>query len=286
MNFVRHKNTGFIVSGILVALSIIFLIVPGLNLGVDFTGGTILERQTSQSVTTTEVRRVLDEAVAEMDLSGATVQILDQPNEFMIRTRELDNADILSIDQAFAREFGSLVELRTDVVGPVIGKELIRGAIIAIVVSSLGILAYISWRFEYRFAVTAIIGLLHDISIVLGFFALTGREINSPFVASILTVLGYSLNNTIVIFDRIRENLRMKKKESYKDLVNKSLNQSLSRSINTSLTTLFVVVMLVIFGGTAIQDFALALLIGIVAGTFSSLFLVGNLWLLWMERNK
>lgn len=286
MNFVRHKNTVFIVSGILVALSIIFLIVPGLNLGVDFTGGTILERQTSQSVTTTEVRRVLDEAVAEMDLSGATVQILDQPNEFMIRTRELDNADILSIDQAFAREFGSLVELRTDVVGPVIGKELIRGAIIAIVVSSLGILAYISWRFEYRFAVTAVIGLLHDISIVLGFFALTGREINSPFVASILTVLGYSLNNTIVIFDRIRENLRMKKKESYKDLVNKSLNQSLSRSINTSLTTLFVVVMLVIFGGTAIQDFALALLIGIVAGTFSSLFLVGNLWLLWMERNK
>lgn len=286
MNFVCHKNTVFIVSGILVALSIIFLIVPGLNLGVDFTGGTILERQTSQSVTTTEVRRVLDEAVAEMDLSGATVQILDQPNEFMIRTRELDNADILSIDQAFAREFGSLVELRTDVVGPVIGKELIRGAIIAIVVSSLGILAYISWRFEYRFAVTAVIGLLHDISIVLGFFALTGREINSPFVASILTVLGYSLNNTIVIFDRIRENLRMKKKESYKDLVNKSLNQSLSRSINTSLTTLFVVVMLVIFGGTAIQDFALALLIGIVAGTFSSLFLVGNLWLLWMERNK
>ncbi len=286
MNFVRYRKPAFIFSALMVTLSIIVLFVPGLNLGVDFTGGTILERQTAQNVSTDQVRRILDEAVPELDLSGATVQILDQPNQFMIRTRELDNAEIIKVDQAFDAELGSLVELRTDVVGPVIGEELVRNAIIAIAVSALGILAYLSWRFEYRFATVSVICLLHDVSIVLGFFALTGREVNSPFVASVLTVLGYSINNTIVIFDRMRENLKVKKKEGNVDLVNRSLNQSLARSINTSITTLLVVVMLVIFGGSAIGDFAMALLIGVVSGTFSSLFLAGPLWLTWVERKK
>lgn len=286
MNFVRYRKPAFIFSGVMVALSIIFLLVPGLNLGVDFTGGTILERQTAQKVTTDQVRRVLDEATPDVDLSGAVVQILDEPNEFMVRTRELSNADIIRIDQALEAEFGSLVELRTDVVGPVIGQELVRNALIAIVVSALGILAYISWRFEYRFATVAVVCLLHDVLIVLGFFALTGREVNSPFVASVLTVLGYSINNTIVVFDRIRENMRTKKRESYEVLVNTSLNQTLTRSLNTSITTLLVVVMLVIFGGSAIGDFATALLIGILFGTYSSLFVAGPLWLTWMEWKR
>ncbi|NLL47113.1 MAG: protein translocase subunit SecF [Firmicutes bacterium] len=286
INFVSYRKPAFIVSGILVALSLVLLLVPGLNLGVDFTGGTILERQTAQNVTTDGVRRVLDEATPGIDLAGAVVQILDQPNQFMIRTRELTNADIMAVDAAFESEFGSLVELRTDVVGPVIGNELVRNAIIAVVVSGLGILAYVSWRFEYRFATVAVLCLLHDVLIVLGFFAITGREVNSPFVASVLTVLGYSINNTIVVFDRIRENVKMRKKQSYGELVNQSLNQILTRSLNTSITTLLVVVMLVIFGGSAIGDFAMALLIGILFGTFSSLFLAGPLWMTWMERKK
>ena len=229
---------------------------------------------------------MLDEATPDVDLSGAVVQILDEPNEFMVRTRELSNADIIRIDQALEAEFGSLVELRTDVVGPVIGQELVRNALIAIVVSALGILAYISWRFEYRFATVAVVCLLHDVLIVLGLFALTGREVNSPFVASVLTVLGYSINNAIVVFDRVRENMRMKKRESYEVLVNKSLNQTLTRSLYTSITTLLVVVMLVIFGGSAIGDFATALLIGILFGTYSSLFVAGPLWLTWMEWKR
>ncbi|MCK9526579.1 MAG: protein translocase subunit SecF [Limnochordia bacterium] len=286
INFVSYRKPVFIFSGVLIALSLIFLLVPGLNLGVDFTGGTILERQTAQNVTTDQVRRVLDEATPGMDLSGAVVQILDEPNQFVVRTRELTNADIMKIDQAFVSEFGSLVELRTDVVGPVIGQELVRNAIIAIVISALGILAYVSWRFEYRFATVAVVCLLHDVLIVLGFFAITGREVNSPFVASVLAVLGYSINNTIVIFDRIRENVRMKKKQSRELLVNTSLNQTLTRSINTSLTTLAVIMMLVLFGGSAIGDFAMALLIGILAGTYSSLFLAGPLWMTWMEWKK
>lgn len=286
MNFLRHSKAAFIFAAIMVALSLILLFVPGLNLGVDFTGGAILERQVSQPVTTDQVTKVLDEAVPHVDLSGAVVQLLDEPNQFMIRTKELSNSEILSIDQAFENEFGDLVELRTDVVGPVVGKELIQKALIAIVISAIGILAYISVRFEYRFATTAVLCLLHDVLIVVGFFALTGREINSPFVAAVLTVLGYSINNTIVIFDRIRENLRLQKKQSYAELVNTSLNQSLSRSINTSITTFLVVLMLVLFGGSAIQDFAFALLIGILFGTFSSLFLAGPLWLTWAERKK
>lgn len=286
MNFLRYRKSAFIFSGILVLLSIFALFVPGLNLGVDFTGGTILERQVSTNVSTSGVRKILDEAVPDVDLSGAVVQRLDEPNQFMIRTKELDNSDILRIDQAFNREFGGLIELRTDVVGPVVGKELVQKALLAVIISSIGILAYITIRFEYRFATVAVLCLLHDILIVLGFFALTGREVNSPFVAAILTVLGYSINDTIVIFDRIRENLRLGKKEDTADLVNRSLNQSLSRTINTSITTFVVVFMLVLFGGSAIQDFAMALLVGIVFGTYSSLLLAGSLWLEWTERVK
>lgn len=286
MNFLRFKKQAFIFSGVLVLISLFTLFVPGLNLGVDFTGGTILEREVDRNVSTSGVRKILDAAVPDMDLSGAVVQILDAPNQFMIRTRELDNADIIRIDQAFSAEYGDLIELRTDVVGPVVGKELVQKALLAVIISSLGILAYITLRFEYRFATVAVLCLLHDIVIVLGFFAITGREVNSPFVAAILTVLGYSINDTIVIFDRIRENLRLQKKESNEELVARSLNQSLNRTINTSITTLVVVLMLVIFGGSAIRDFALALTIGVVLGTYSSLMLAGPLWLEWVERGK
>ncbi len=286
MNILNYRRSAFIFASLMITLSIIVLLVPGLNLGVDFTGGTILERSVSQEPSTDSIRQVLDKAVPELDLSGAVVQILDNANQFMIRTRELDNADILKIDQAFDDNFGELVVLKTDVVGPTIGKELVQKALLAIAISALGILLYVTLRFEYRFATVSVICILHDLIIVLGLFALTGREVNSPFVAAVLTVLGYSINDTIVIFDRIRENLRFKKKESYADIVAKSIKQSISRTINTSITTLLVVAMLVIFGGSAIQDFAFALLIGIIFGTFSSLFLAGPLWLTWTERKK
>lgn len=286
MNFLRYTKPAFIIAAIIALLSFLMLFVPGLNLGVDFTGGTIIERETTQNVTTDKVRRVLDEAVPHLDLSGAVVQILDSPNQFMVRTRELDNADLIAMDEAFRQEYGGVIELRTDVVGPVVGQELIQKALIAVLISSLGILAYVTVRFEYRFATVAVVCLLFDLIVVLGIFALTKREVNSPFVAAVLTVLGYSINDTIVIFDRIRENQKFKKKESNAELVNRSLNQSLSRTVNTSITTFLVVFMLVIFGGSAIQDFAFALLIGIICGTFSSMFLAGPLWLAWVERSK
>ncbi len=286
MNFLAFKKYAFCLSGLLVTLSIIVLLVPGLNLGVDFAGGTYLERQTEQNVTTGGVRQTLEMALPGEDFSGASIQILDRPNQFVVRTTELSGEDLLRIDKALEAEFGGLIELRTELVGPVVGRELVQKAIIAVIISSIGILAYITLRFEYRFATVAVACLLHDVLLVLGFFALTGREINSPFVAAVLTVLGYSINDTIVIFDRIRENLRFKKKESYAELVNNSLNQSLRRTISTSITTFLVVLMLVIFGGAAIKDFALALMIGIIVGTYSSILLAGPLWLAWVERKK
>ena len=211
MNILNYRRSAFIFASLMITLSIIVLLVPGLNLGVDFTGGTILERSVSQEPSTDSIRQVLDKTVPELDLSGAVVQILDNANQFMIRTRELDNADILKIDQAFDDNFGELVVLKTDVVGPTIGKELVQKALLAIAISALGILLYVTLRFEYRFAAVAVVCLLHDVLIVLGLFALLGREVNSPFVAAILTVVGYSINDTIVIFDRIRENLRFRK---------------------------------------------------------------------------
>ena len=285
MNFVDLRKKTFVLSAVLVGLSIILLFVPGLNIGIDFTGGTIIEREVDSQVTAQSVRTVLD-GMADLDLSGAVIQILDDSREFIIRTRTLESNQILAINSALDAQFGGLVERRTEVVGPVIGQELIRQALLALLIAAIGILAYVSVRFEYRYAVSAIIAALHDVLIVLGLFVITGREINSPFVAAILTVVGYSINDTIVIFDRIRENMGLRKKESREEVVNRSLNQTISRTINTSLTTFVVVLLLFIFGGTTISDFAFALLCGIVVGTYSSLFIASPIWLEWTLASR
>ncbi|MGI6148835.1 MAG: protein translocase subunit SecF [Firmicutes bacterium] len=284
MSFVRLGKTCVMVSAALVALCVTMLLWPGLNWGVDFTGGTILERRVGRTISAGEVRSILDAAVPEVDLSRATIQLVEGDKEFIIRTQELSNNDIMRIDKAFQQEFGGLVELRTEVVGPVIGRELVRSAVLAVLVAAVGILLYVTLRFEYRFAAVAVAALLHDVALVLGSFVVLGREINSPFVAAILTVVGYSINNTIVIFDRIRENLRMSPREPVPELVERSIRQSLTRSINTSITTFLAAGMLVVFGGSAIRDFALALVIGLVVGTYSSVLVSGPMWLMWSGK--
>ncbi len=285
MNFIELRKKTFVVSGALIILAIVLLIGPGLNLGIDFTGGTIIERQVGQDVTADNVRSVI-EGVPNVEVSGSVIQILDTPREFFVRTRTLETREIQALDRALDEQFGNLVERRTEVVGPVIGQELIRQALLALLIAALGILIYVSLRFEYRYAVSAIIAALHDVLIVLGLFVITGREINSPFVAAILTVIGYSINDTIVIFDRIRENMVYRKKESHEDVVNRSLNQTISRTINTSLTTFAVVTLLFIFGGTTISDFAFALMAGIIVGTYSSLFIASPIWLEWTLASR
>ncbi len=286
MNFVGVRRKFFTLSAILIGLSIIMLIGPGLNLGIDFTGGTIMERRVDQPVTVESLRDVLTNDLANLEISNAVIQRLDRHNEFIVRTRDLSTDEVARVNEALDQAFGGLEERRTEMVGPVIGRELVAKALWALFFAALGILAYVSLRFEYRYAVAAIVAVLHDVIIVLGLFALTGREINSPFVAAILTVVGYSINDTIVIFDRVRENVRFRKKEGYDEIVNKSLNQTLSRSINTSVTTLFVVTLLFVFGGASISDFAFALVVGVLAGTYSSIFVASPVWLEWVLASQ
>lgn len=287
INFMRYGKATLTLSAVLVVLSLISLGVRGLNLGIDFTGGTLLERQLGRPVTADDVRQVLaSPQLADLDVAGAVIQPLDDPHDVLIRTRPLSSQEIERVDAALGDAFGSVEILRTELVGPVVGAELVRRALLAVALASLGILVYVSLRFEFKFAVAAIAALLHDAIIATGVVSALGVEVNSPFIAAILTVIGYSLNATIVIFDRVRENLRIRKGESLFDLLNRSLNETLARTIHTSATTLLALVTLFIFGGSTLRDFILALLVGLTVGTYSSMMVANPLWWLWKEREE
>ena len=282
MDFVGNSKISFRISLVLVILSVVFLVKPGLNWGVDFTGGTLMERGFERPITAGEIRDVLGRLPLDgIDLVKSVIQPVENNRAALIRTQILTNEQIQTIDAGLSEHFGEVDVRRTEMVGPVVGQELVKQALMALLLAALGMLVYLSFRFEYRFAAVAVLAVLHDAIIVLGLFALLSREINSPFIASILTVVGYSVNNTIVIFDKIRENIGFRKRESWAEIANKSINETLTRSINTSLTTLLAVLALFFFGGATIQDFVLALLLGIIVGTYSSLFVAGPLWVAW-----
>lgn len=285
-NFMRYSKATMWLSAVLVILSLLSIGIKGFNLGVDFTGGILIERHFGTPATADEVRQVLlSPELANLDLGGAVVQPLDDPHDVLIRVRSFDAGEIARIDEQLAAAFDGAEELRTDFVTPVIGAELVRNALIALAFSSLGVLGYVWFRFELKFAVAAIAASLHDVIIVLGVFSYFWREVNTPFIAAVLTVLGYSINDTIVIFDRIREHLDVRKAKPSVELVNLSLNETLSRTINTSLTTLLVVIALFLFGGETIRDFVMLLMIGVAVATYSSTFLASPLWLWWRQKD-
>ena len=240
----------------------------GLNQGIDFTGGSMLHIAFEQPVQVKEVRDVL----AEFGHKESTIQKSGQ-GEFFIRTHMLQQEESDNIIKAFNEKIGPVKIMRNEGVGPVIGKELTNKAILSVLVAAVLMLLYISFRFEFSFGVGAIAGTLHDVLLVMGIFSIFQLEVDSAFVAALLTVVGYSINDTIVIFDRIRENLSFKKRGDLAETVNKSIMQTLNRSINTVLTVLFALVALLIFGGETIRVFTLALLIGISVGCYSSIFL-------------
>ncbi len=292
MNIVEKRNVFLISSAVVVLASLLILLTQGLNLGIDFRGGTLLERGIPGEVSVQQVRDVLSSPeLAEYDLAGSSVQPLEEstPGQsvMLIRTPALDDSDgIAAIDEALSSTFGEVEVRRSELVGPVIGQELVRQALWALALAGLGIVAYVSIRFEYRFGVAALIAVLHDVLITLGVLSLLGSEINTPFVAAILTVVGYSINDTIVIFDRIRENLSYRRRESLGELVNTSIRQTIIRSINTSSTTLLVLLSLYFLGGSTIKDFSLTLLIGVAVGTYSSIFLASPIWYLWRQGGE
>lgn len=286
LNVIQQRNWWFAFSGALLLAGLIALATRGLNLGIDFTGGTILQRTFATKVTAAQVEAALKRPpLSGLRLGNAQVETASG-NTVLIRTRDLSPAEERAVDQGLQQLVGriDLTKNQTDTVGPVIGKELTRNAFWAIVVASALTLVYITFRFEFKFGVAAIVALLHDVFMILGLFALTGRPVDSSFVAAILTIVGYSVDDTIVIFDRIRENLKFRKKgESYARLVDDSINQTLARSINTVGTTLVSIVALHFFGGPSLKTFTFALLFGIVSGCYSSIFVASPIWVVWKE---
>lgn len=262
---------------ILVGVAALFL-RGGLNLGIDFRGGTLLQLRFEKGVTTQQVRDVL----ATYGLEKSGIQKAGD-NTVLIRTKDLTDAERRDVLAGLKDKVGSYEILRVEKVGAFISAELRNNAFLALAIASALMLIYITLRFEFKFAVAGILALLHDVFITVGLFALLNVEIDSTFVAAILTIVGYSINDTIVVFDRIRENLKKRKKEPLGDIVNISINQTLARSINTSLTTLFAVIALLLFGGETTKVFALALFIGLISGTYSSIFIASPIWYLWRK---
>lgn len=273
MDFIGKRKIWYALSLILLAVSIGSIIVQGLNFGIDFRGGTLLHLQFKNKNITVEQLR---EGLKEVNLE--TSQIQESDDSFVIKTSELDQAEQKNVLSTIEGKLGAFTVLRSEQVGPVIGKELRTAGLLALLIASILQIIYISFRFEFRFGLAAILALLHDVIITTGFFSIMQYEVDVTFIAAILTIIGYSINDTIVIFDRIRENLKYKQKVELADLTNKSIRQSIVRSLSTSVAVLFVLVALIVLGGETTKYFSLAILVGVLAGTYSSIFIASPLW--------
>ena len=286
INFLRHRRGAFILSVAVIVIGLISLVVQGgPTLGIDFEGGILLQVQFERPIAAENIRATL----ADMGLGDAEIQHFGSGREAIIRTRgeggkDLTGAILEALNEANPDNQADV--RRQELVGPKVGGELRKKASLAILYALFGILIYISLRFEFKFAVGAVAALVHDVLITLGMFSLTGRELSLPVMAAFLTVVGYSLNDTIVIYDRIREDRRKLYGKSFVEIVNTSLNESLSRTIVTSLTTLLVVLCLFLIGGEVIRDFAFALMVGVIVGTYSSLYVASPLVVEWDIRTE
>lgn len=263
----------YIFSLLIIIPGIVSLFYQGLNLGIDFTGGSMLHWKAEKTFTVTDVRQAL--AKSNLD-KEARIQKAGE-NEVIIRTRSLSQDESQKVVADLKDALGGQL-LRNEKVGPVIGRELTTKALLAVIIACILMLIYITIRFEFKFGVGAIMALVHDVLVVLGLFSLFRWEVDSAFVAAVLTILGYSINDTIVVFDRIRENLKLKRKEDYAEIVDKSIMQTLNRSINTVLTVVFCLVALLVFGGATIKMFVIAMLIGVISGCYSSIFVASPIW--------
>lgn len=279
INFVGRKKIWFAFSGVLIVAGLVILVIKGLSFGIEFKGGTSLDVKFEKPVAVGEVRKVL----SKYGLKNAVIQPAGR-SEMLIRTVRLSKSKETDIRKALDEKLGVAEVRYVQTVGPGWGKHITRRAIYALLVSLLAILGYISFRFEFKMAVCAVVALFHDILITVGVYALVGREVTPYTVAALLTILGYSLYDTIVVFHRIRENSAHLIKETYGGMVNKSVNQVLIRSINTSVTTLLPVVCVLLIGGETLKDFAFALFVGIASGTYSSIFTASPLLAVWKER--
>jgi len=287
-DFIGKRKIWFIFSTLLILASIVLFLVRGFslgweksfNFGIDFLGGNLLEVKFKQDVPIEQLRKVMEDAGYGKSILQST-----STSQYVIRTVPIDVAEKTKILDALDKSIGierPLVQDRQVAAG--FSQQITKFALIAVAISLAGILIYIWIRFEVRFAIVAIIELLHDLLILLGFYAITYREFNTTSIAVILTILGYSLSDTIIIFDRVREEIRLTKKDRFFDIVNYSINKTLIRSIGTAATTLFPIIVLLIIGNETLKDFAFGLFIGILAGSYSSVFIGSPLLVVWNNR--
>lgn len=281
-DIIGRRKIWYGISLVLIIASVCLMLTRGFNMGIDFTGGTIMDLRFEKAVNINDVRSVLN----DYNLNNSTIQLsgdsssATESENVMIRTIDLSEQDRKAVMAGLSDKLGQYQVLREEKVGATMGTELILNAIYATIISWLLIIAYVSYRFEFKFGISAVLGLAHNVIIVLGAFALTQRQIDSSFVAALLTIIGYSINDTIVIFDRIRENLKLhfRKNGDIVELVNTSIYQTMTRSIYTVSTVLFATFALYFFGGDTTKDFAFALLIGFFCGAYTSIFIASPLW--------
>ena len=275
LDFMSKRGLAAVVSAVLMLISLVSLSTLKLNPGIDFTGGTLIEVGYSAPAELNQIRAALDDA----GLDGAVVQHFGTAQDVLIRLapREgMKSAELSSTVLNTLKSTGEVSMRRVEFVGPQVGDELTEDGGLAVLFSLFAILIYVALRFEYRFSVGAVAALVHDVVITLGIFSLLQVEFDLTVLAAILAVIGYSLNDTIVVFDRIRENFRKLRKGTPTDVINFSLNQTLSRTLMTSVTTLIVLLALFFLGGEIIHGFALALIVGVVVGTYSSIYVASN----------
>ena len=277
LHIIRNIKYYLSVSIVLVVLSIVVFFAKGLNYGIDFTGGNLFQlKYNDKKITLTEINENLDklsEKLPQVNSNSRKVQI-SEDGTVILRVPELKEEDKKEILNSL-QELGAFNLDKEDKVGASIGDDLKKSAIYSLGIGAILIVLYITLRFEFSFAIGGILSLLHDIIIAVGFIALMGYEVDTPFIAAILTILGYSINDTIVIYDRIRENLKRRHTKNWtlEDCMDESVNQTAIRSLNTSITTLFSVIAILVFGGASLKTFIMTLLIGILAGTYSSIFI-------------
>ena len=289
-DIIGKRKIWYAISSVLIIASLFFMVTRGFNMGIDFTGGTIIDLRFEKAVNINDVRAVLN----EYNLSNSTIQLSGENSSstesenVMIRTVDLEEQERKEVMAGLTDKLGAYQVLREEKVGATMGTELIMNAIYATIISWLLIIAYVSYRFEFKFGISAVLGLAHNVIIVLGAFALTQRQIDSSFVAALLTIIGYSINDTIVIFDRIRENLKLhfRKNGDIVELVNTSIYQTMTRSIYTVSTVLFATFALYFFGGDTTKDFAFALLIGFFCGAYTSIFIASPLWVTFRRTGR
>ncbi len=276
MNIIKHRRKYIFISIAIILAGLIMFFVNGLNYGIDFTGGTLIQIKAGKFIPVEEIRKTTD----EFDKNASIVHGGANKEDIIIRsTLDLSNEDTNRIITSFESNYGvDRKNAQSEKFGAFMGKEIRNKAVISILIASVAMLIYITFRFEFKFGVAAIIALIHDVLVTIAIYAIFKLPVNSSFIAAILTIVGYSINDTIVIFDRIREERKLNPKESIENIINGSITRTMRRTINTTVTTVLAVVVLYIVGVDDVKVLALPLILGMIAGTYSSIFIAAPLW--------